>query len=292
MVFDAHDKAFAFFGGACARGIHDSGNCPVGHCGAIGPSPMVDGPRTMDECSRIDAVPMPGRTGTPTLRTRRSGTSSKKSAGALYPMSAHVRWLPCRRAIVRHWFKNNGERLRLRRPASCASTRTVTPWTPASRRRRACGTTGRPVEIRACADRLECWQDSQIVGRHDRAFGRGKTIYDPLHYIPVLARKPGALRSEPRGRHRFETRGERAVQGVGSAIGPAPCATQARTTARRRPPDGRHPRGRAHRWHGRRRSCLCGGPVSQCPFRRRRSEHPGATSRQRRASSTTSRRHR
>jgi hypothetical protein len=33
------------------------------------------------------------------------------------------------------------------------------------------------------------------VGRHERAFGRGKTIYDPLHYIPVLARKPGALRN-------------------------------------------------------------------------------------------------
>ena len=24
MVFDAHDRAFAFFGGACARGIYDS----------------------------------------------------------------------------------------------------------------------------------------------------------------------------------------------------------------------------------------------------------------------------
>lgn len=24
MVFDAHDKAFAFFGGACSRGIYDS----------------------------------------------------------------------------------------------------------------------------------------------------------------------------------------------------------------------------------------------------------------------------
>jgi hypothetical protein len=54
---------------------------------------------------------------------------------------------------------------------------------------------GRPVEIRAYADRLECWQDGRIVGQHARAFGRGKTIYDPLHYIPVLARKPGALRN-------------------------------------------------------------------------------------------------
>lgn len=31
------------------------------------------------------------------------------------------------------------------------------------------------------------------MGAHDRAFGRGKDIYDPLHYVPVLARKPGAL---------------------------------------------------------------------------------------------------
>ena len=37
--------------------------------------------------------------------------------------------------------------------------------------------------------------DGQIVGRHERAFGRDKTIFDPLHYIPVLARKPGALRN-------------------------------------------------------------------------------------------------
>lgn len=28
MVFDAHDKAFAFFGWACTRAICDSGNCP------------------------------------------------------------------------------------------------------------------------------------------------------------------------------------------------------------------------------------------------------------------------
>jgi hypothetical protein len=28
-----------------------------------------------------------------------------------------------------------------------------------------------------------------------RAFGRGKTVYDPWHYVPVLARKPGALRN-------------------------------------------------------------------------------------------------
>jgi len=54
---------------------------------------------------------------------------------------------------------------------------------------------GRPVEIRAYAERLEIRQDGRIVGEHRRAFGRGKTVYDPWHYVPVLARKPGALRN-------------------------------------------------------------------------------------------------
>lgn len=54
---------------------------------------------------------------------------------------------------------------------------------------------GRAVEVRAYAERIELWQDGKIVGAHARAFGRGKDIYDPLHYVPVLARKPGALRN-------------------------------------------------------------------------------------------------
>ena len=54
---------------------------------------------------------------------------------------------------------------------------------------------GRPVELRAYADRIELRQDGRIVGKHRRAFGRGETVYDPWHYVPVLARKPGALRN-------------------------------------------------------------------------------------------------
>jgi hypothetical protein len=38
-------------------------------------------------------------------------------------------------------------------------------------------------------------QDGRIVGEHRRSFGRGETVYDPRHYVPVLARKLGALRN-------------------------------------------------------------------------------------------------
>jgi transposase len=54
---------------------------------------------------------------------------------------------------------------------------------------------GWPVEIQAYADRVVIRQDGAIVGEHHRRFGRGETIYDPWHYVPVLARKPGALRN-------------------------------------------------------------------------------------------------
>jgi hypothetical protein len=54
---------------------------------------------------------------------------------------------------------------------------------------------GRPVEVHAYADRIVIRQDGRVVGDHPRSFGRGETIYDPWHYVPVLSRKPGALRN-------------------------------------------------------------------------------------------------
>jgi hypothetical protein len=54
---------------------------------------------------------------------------------------------------------------------------------------------GRPVEVHAYADRIIIRQDGRIVAEHPRSFGRGDTLYDPWHYVPVLARKPGALRN-------------------------------------------------------------------------------------------------
>jgi hypothetical protein len=54
---------------------------------------------------------------------------------------------------------------------------------------------GRPVEIDAYAERIVIRQDGAIVGEHARRFGRGQTSYDPWHYVPVLNRKPGALRN-------------------------------------------------------------------------------------------------
>jgi len=44
---------------------------------------------------------------------------------------------------------------------------------------------GRPVEIQAYADRIVIRRDGAIVGEPRRRFGRGETIYDPWHYVPL-----------------------------------------------------------------------------------------------------------
>ncbi|MDP9103039.1 MAG: IS21 family transposase [Pseudomonadota bacterium] len=53
----------------------------------------------------------------------------------------------------------------------------------------------RTAQVRAYADRIVVRCGGEVVAEHERFFGRDRTIYDPWHYLPVLARKPGALRN-------------------------------------------------------------------------------------------------
>jgi hypothetical protein len=45
------------------------------------------------------------------------------------------------------------------------------------------------------AIRVVIRQDGRVVAEHPHCYGRGETIYAPWHYVPILARKPGALRN-------------------------------------------------------------------------------------------------
>ena len=57
------------------------------------------------------------------------------------------------------------------------------------------GAVGRPVETHAYADRVAIRQDGRPVAEYERTFGRGKILYDPWQYVPLLACKPGAPRN-------------------------------------------------------------------------------------------------
>ena len=53
----------------------------------------------------------------------------------------------------------------------------------------------RTVQVRVYADRIVVRCGDEVVAERPRYFGRNRTIYDPWHYLPMLARKPGALRN-------------------------------------------------------------------------------------------------
>ena len=51
------------------------------------------------------------------------------------------------------------------------------------------------IQIKAYADQLVFIHEGREVGRHQRRFTTGQAYYDLNHYFPILKRKPGALRN-------------------------------------------------------------------------------------------------
>ena len=52
----------------------------------------------------------------------------------------------------------------------------------------------RVVSARLTADRLRLVADGQVIAEYDRCYGRNQLLCNPWHYLPVLEKKPGALR--------------------------------------------------------------------------------------------------
>ena len=50
------------------------------------------------------------------------------------------------------------------------------------------------VSVRVTANWVRMVADGQIIAEHSRCFGRDQLVCDPWHYLPVLEKKPGALR--------------------------------------------------------------------------------------------------
>jgi hypothetical protein len=53
---------------------------------------------------------------------------------------------------------------------------------------------GQHVSLRAYADRIVVVAAQKVIARHKRHFTKGVSYFEPWHYVPLLSRKPGALR--------------------------------------------------------------------------------------------------
>jgi transposase len=220
MVFDAHDRAFAFFKGACTRGIYDNMKTAVETifvgkeraynrrflqmCSHYLVEPVACTPASGWEKGQVEnqVALVRERFFTPRLRVK---SYEELNAWLLDKCIAHAK-------THRHpefkdrtiWQVFEAERASLipypgrfdgfhAVPASVSKTCLVR--FDNNRYSVAASAVGRPVELRAYAERIEIRQDGRVVGEHPRSFGRDRTISDPWHYVPVLARKPGALRN-------------------------------------------------------------------------------------------------
>jgi transposase len=220
MVFDAHDRAFAFFKGACTRGIYDNMKTAV-EAIFVGRARAYNR-RFRQMCSYylVDPVACTPASGwekgqvenqVGLVRERffaprvRAKSYEELNAWLLDQCIAYAR--AHRHPEVRErtiWEMFEAERASLVRyagrfdgfhavPASVSKTCLVR--FDNNRYSVSAHAVGRPVEIRAYADRIELRQNGRVVGEHGRCFGRDQTVFNPWHYVPVLVRKPGALRN-------------------------------------------------------------------------------------------------
>jgi transposase len=220
MVFDAHNRAFAFFRGTCTRGIYDNMKTAVDAvfigkdrqfnrrflrmCGHYLVEPTACTPASGWEKGQVEnqVGVVRERFFTPRLRV---ASYDELNAWLLDRCVAYAKAHKHPELGDRTiWQAFEAERRQLvpipgrfdgfhATQASVSKTCLVrfdnNKYSVAAR------AVGRPVEIQAYADRIVIRQDGAIVGEHRRRFGRGETIYDPWHYVPVLAKKPGALRN-------------------------------------------------------------------------------------------------
>ena len=288
MVFDAHDRAFAMFKGTCGRGIYDNMKTAV-ETVFVGKNRLYNR-RFLQMCSHylvepVACTPAAGwekgqvenqvgfvreRFFTPRLRFI---SYDELNAWLTDKCIAYAKAHPHPELTGQTiWEVFEAERPKLVRYAgrfdgfhavSASVSKTCLVRFDNNKYSVAASAVGRPVEVQAYADRIVIRQDGSIVGEHSRSFGRGQTIYDPWHYVPVLTRKPGALRNGAPFK---------------DWVLPAAMERIRRKLARdrrRQPTDGRYPHRGDHRRSaggrgGLRRSHHAGRPLRRC-----RSQHPG-----------------
>src|SRR6266850_1965133 len=170
LVFDAHDKAFLFYGGVCRRGIYDNMKTAV-EAIFVGKARRYNR-RFLQMCSHHLIEPV-----------------------ACTPASG---W---EKGQVENQVGNLRDQMFRPKPRVKSLTE-LNAWLEDQ-----CIAYARRTKHPEFKDRTiwDAFQDEraslivllgdEVVAEHPRHFRRDQIIYDPWHYLPVLIRKPGALRN-------------------------------------------------------------------------------------------------
>src|SRR3984885_4680508 len=220
LVFDAHDKAFQFYGGVCRRGIYDNMKTAV-EAIFVGKARRYNG-RFLQMCSHHLIEPVActpasgwekGQVENQVGNLRDQMFRPKPRVSSLAELNG---WLAdqCIAYAKRHKHPEFKDRtiwevfqeeqaslMELRGPfdgfveKAVRATTTCLIMADHNRYSVDARAAGRMVLVRSHAERIVVLLGDEGVADHPRDFRRYQIIYDPWHYLPVLVRKPGALRN-------------------------------------------------------------------------------------------------
>ena len=220
LVFDAHDKAFSFYGGACRRGIYDNMKTAV-EAIFIGKARQYNR-RFLQMCSHHLIEPVActpasgwekGQVENQVGNLRDQLFRPKPRVSSLAELNA---WLEDQcvayakrtkhpelkdRTIWEVFQQERRSLVELRAPfdgfveKAVRATTTCLIMADHNRYSVDARAAGRMVLVRSHAERIVVLLGEAVVADHARSFRRDQVIYDPWHYLPVLVKKPGALRN-------------------------------------------------------------------------------------------------
>jgi transposase len=220
LVFDAHDKAFQFYGGACRRGIYDTMKTAV-EAIFVGRARQYNR-RFRQMCSHhlIEPVACTPASGwekgqvenqvgnlrdqlfRPKPRVKSVVELNAGLADQCVAYAKRTKHPEFREQTIWEVFQNERASLmELRGPFDGFVEKVVRATTTGlimadhNRYSVDARAAGQMVLVRSHAERIVVLDNDEIVAEHPRQFRRDQIIYDPWHYLPVLLKKPGALRN-------------------------------------------------------------------------------------------------
>jgi transposase len=220
MVFDAHNRAFAFFGGVCRRGLYDNMKTAVTR---VLRGKERDFNRRFEQLSShylfepVACTPAAGwekgqvenqvrtvrrRLFTPQRRVRNLQELNEALMAECLAWAKSRPHPQLKDKTVWEVFEAERQSLtQVQRPFDAYAEREVrvssTALVSFDRNRYSvnCSAVGSTVQLRSYAERIVVVHQGEPIADHPRCFQRDQMIFDPWHYLPVLERKPGALRN-------------------------------------------------------------------------------------------------
>ncbi|MEI6212187.1 MAG: IS21 family transposase [bacterium] len=220
MVLDAHVRAFAFFGGSCCRGIYDNlktvvtkilqGKDRTFHRRFLQLAshylvePVACTPAAGWEKGQVESQVsfLRQRLFTPRLQFADLAALNEWLQDRCHTLAAgHPHPTLPERTVAEVFADEQPRLLHVRAPfdayketpvrvsSTCLVAYDANHYSVAS------VAVGHTPMLRAYADRIVIVEDGAVIGEHAREFRRHQVRYNPWHYVPVLLRKPGALRN-------------------------------------------------------------------------------------------------